>query len=232
MLLHAVVAIAPGVSIEAGILLMIPAFEMIAGEHAPAFPRRIAVRPLPTRHFAAVVQRAMQVLRYLEKLIHPRWPALKLTPNFGRPVKVRRVLFWRNGWSKRMMKTCKKFDAAVVWKNLRSDQRRRRFYRLHAGEKKAGIGKATRGASGRDDGLRTRPCVAGENLPRPRLVVVVLRLSGRGCGHQQWVGTQAATLCDAAKCDQRLKNHVGLEGRSGCENDNRHRAAQAQTLST
>jgi hypothetical protein len=74
MLLLAVVAIAPGVSIIAGLLLMIPAFEMIADQHMPGFPRRIAVRPLPTRHLAVLVQRAVPVLRYLEKLIHPRWP--------------------------------------------------------------------------------------------------------------------------------------------------------------
>jgi glycerate-2-kinase len=29
---------------------------------------------MPTRHLAALVQRAVPVLRYLEKLIHPRWP--------------------------------------------------------------------------------------------------------------------------------------------------------------
>jgi hypothetical protein len=74
MLLLAVVAIAPGVSIVAGLLLMIPAFEMIADQNMPVFPRRIAVRPLPTRHLAALVQRAVPVLRYLEKVIHPRWP--------------------------------------------------------------------------------------------------------------------------------------------------------------
>ena len=74
MLLLALVAIAPGVSIVAGLLLMIPAFQMIAGQPAPVFPRRIAARPLPTRHLAALVQRAVPVLRYLEKVIHPRWP--------------------------------------------------------------------------------------------------------------------------------------------------------------
>ena len=75
MLLLAVVAIAPGVSIIAGLLLMIPAFQMIAGQNMPVFPRRIAARPMPTRHLAALVQRAVPALRYLEKLIHPRWPA-------------------------------------------------------------------------------------------------------------------------------------------------------------
>jgi hypothetical protein len=74
MLLLAVVAIAPGVSVVAGLLLMIPAFQMIAGQPAPVFPCRISARPLPARHLAALVQRAVPVLRYLEKAIHPRWP--------------------------------------------------------------------------------------------------------------------------------------------------------------
>jgi hypothetical protein len=74
MLLLALVAMAPGVSIVAGLLLMIPAFQMVVGQPAPVFPRRVAVHPLPTRHFAALVQRAVPVLRYLEKVIHPRWP--------------------------------------------------------------------------------------------------------------------------------------------------------------
>ena len=73
MLLIALVAIAPGLSIVAGLLLMIPAFQMIAGKPAPAFPRRIATRPLPTRQLAAVVQRSVPMLRHLEKAVHPRW---------------------------------------------------------------------------------------------------------------------------------------------------------------
>ena len=73
MLLLAVVAIAPGVSIIAGLLLMIPAFQMIADRPAPVFPRRIAARPLPTRHLAALVQRAVPVMRFLETMIRPRW---------------------------------------------------------------------------------------------------------------------------------------------------------------
>ena len=74
MLLLALVAMAPGVSIVAGLLLMIPAFQMNAGQPAPVFPRRIAARPFSTRHLAALVPRAVPVLRYLEKVIHPRWP--------------------------------------------------------------------------------------------------------------------------------------------------------------
>src|SRR5665213_1312513 len=73
ILLLAVVAIAPGASIVAGALLLIPAFQMIAGVAAPVFPRRLAAYPLPTPRLAALVQRAVPVLRYLEKVIHPRW---------------------------------------------------------------------------------------------------------------------------------------------------------------
>jgi hypothetical protein len=73
MLLLALVAIAPGASIVAGLLLMIPGLQMIAGNPAPVFPRRIATRSLPTRHLAAVVQRSIPVLRYLRKVVHPRW---------------------------------------------------------------------------------------------------------------------------------------------------------------
>ena len=74
LLILAVVAIAPGASILAGVLLLIPAFQMIMGQPFPVFPRRVAAYSLPTPHLAALVQRAVPVLKYLEKTIHPRWP--------------------------------------------------------------------------------------------------------------------------------------------------------------
>jgi hypothetical protein len=74
LLLLSVVAIAPGASIVAGVLLLITAFQMVAGQPSPVFPRRVAAYSLPTPHLAALVQRAVPVLKYLEKAIHPRWP--------------------------------------------------------------------------------------------------------------------------------------------------------------
>ena len=73
MLLLSLAAVVPGISIVAGLLLMIPAFQMIAGRPAPVFPRRIANHQLPTRHLVALVPRAVPLLRYLERIIHPRW---------------------------------------------------------------------------------------------------------------------------------------------------------------
>jgi hypothetical protein len=52
--LLAVVALAPGISIVASLLPMIPAFQMIEGRPAPVFP--------------------VSVVRNLEKIVHPRWP--------------------------------------------------------------------------------------------------------------------------------------------------------------
>ena len=74
MLLLAIVAAAPGICFVAGLLLVIAACQMIAGLPGPVFPRRIAARTLPTRHLGTVVRRAIPVLRYLEKTVHPRWP--------------------------------------------------------------------------------------------------------------------------------------------------------------
>ena len=74
MLLLAVVALAPGVAIIAGLLLFIPAFQMILGHAAPIFPRSIAARPLPTAPLTAVMRRAVPALQKLESVVYPRWP--------------------------------------------------------------------------------------------------------------------------------------------------------------
>jgi hypothetical protein len=74
LLVLSVIAIAPGASIVAGVLLLIPAFEMIVGRASPTFPRWIVRRPLPAPHLVACVQRAIPVLKYIEKVVHPRWP--------------------------------------------------------------------------------------------------------------------------------------------------------------
>jgi hypothetical protein len=73
MFLLGMAAVAPGVSFGAGLLLIIPAFEMILGRSAPTFPRRITTRQSPTRRLVTMVQRSVPILRHLEKVIYPRW---------------------------------------------------------------------------------------------------------------------------------------------------------------
>jgi hypothetical protein len=56
MLMLAIVAAAPGISVLGGLLLLIPAFQMIAGRSAPVFPRWIADRSLPIKHLLKILQ--------------------------------------------------------------------------------------------------------------------------------------------------------------------------------
>jgi hypothetical protein len=57
-----------------GLMLLALSVQMIAGRGEPLFPRFIANRPLPTRHLVRVGRRAVPVLLFLERAVHPRWP--------------------------------------------------------------------------------------------------------------------------------------------------------------
>jgi hypothetical protein len=75
MLLLGLLATAPIGSTVPGLVLAAIAVQMIAGRSAPAFPRFITARRLPTRYLFALGTRSIPVLRYLENAVHPRWPA-------------------------------------------------------------------------------------------------------------------------------------------------------------
>ena len=74
MLLLGVLAMVPLGSLIPGLLLAILAAQMTVGRHGPAFPRRIATYPLPTRHLLRMGRQSILVLEYLERVIRPRWP--------------------------------------------------------------------------------------------------------------------------------------------------------------
>jgi len=74
ILLLGIVAAAPGISLAAGFLLLVPTVQMITGRPSPIFPQWIADRPLPTDKLSAVLRRAIPVLKVLETAVRPRWP--------------------------------------------------------------------------------------------------------------------------------------------------------------
>ncbi len=76
LLLLGVCCLLPLVSPLAGLLLFIPAFQMIHAHPEPVFPRRVADQAIETDKLAAMLMRIIPVLRYLERFIRPRW----LTP--------------------------------------------------------------------------------------------------------------------------------------------------------
>ncbi len=85
LLLLAIVAAVPGICTFAGLLIAMIGFQMVFGRRAPYFPRLIANHPLPTRHLGPVVTRAIAVLRWVEKIVRPRWPTVtgKMKPVVG-----------------------------------------------------------------------------------------------------------------------------------------------------
>jgi len=74
MFLLGLLAMIPGASAFIGVLLAIPAIQMMLARRAPAFPGFVARRRLPTRRLAKLIARINPVLRWLERIIRPRWP--------------------------------------------------------------------------------------------------------------------------------------------------------------
>src|SRR5690348_2266461 len=73
LLLLALLGLLPGVSVVAGLLLMIPAAQMILARRGPVFPRRISARSFGAQRLARLIRRIVPVLRQMERVIRPRW---------------------------------------------------------------------------------------------------------------------------------------------------------------
>jgi hypothetical protein len=50
------------------------AVQLIVGRAEPVFPHFIMTRRLPTKQLRRLGDRAIHVLKYLERAVHPRWP--------------------------------------------------------------------------------------------------------------------------------------------------------------
>ena len=73
LLVLALLGLLPGVSAVAGVLLTVPAVQMIVARRGAVFPRRVAARRFEAERLARVVRRVVPVLRFLERIIRPRW---------------------------------------------------------------------------------------------------------------------------------------------------------------
>ncbi len=72
MLILGIAAAAPGISILAGMLLLVAAFQMMLGHSKLTFPNWMATRELPRRPVDAVVRRVIPILAFIESAIYPR----------------------------------------------------------------------------------------------------------------------------------------------------------------
>jgi len=74
MLVLALLALLPGASLLAGVFLAFPAAQMILGHDAPHLPGVLSRRKIPTRRFAGLMERVVPMLRWIERVVRPRWP--------------------------------------------------------------------------------------------------------------------------------------------------------------
>ena len=74
ILMLAVIAMAPGISIIAGALMIILGVQMVAGRSSPAFPRRVGAYAVPTVYLTGSIERVVPILTQIERVIRPRMP--------------------------------------------------------------------------------------------------------------------------------------------------------------
>jgi hypothetical protein len=73
MLVIALVGLVPMVSYFAGLILAVPAVQMIRAHQGPVLPHVIATRRIPTPKLASLIELTVPVLRRIERLVRPRW---------------------------------------------------------------------------------------------------------------------------------------------------------------
>jgi hypothetical protein len=73
MLLIGLLGLLPGVSAFAGVLLAIPAVQMMLGRDEPVMPARIANRQFSTQRLGRLIARVIPTLRWIERAVRPRW---------------------------------------------------------------------------------------------------------------------------------------------------------------
>src|SRR3954447_23988426 len=66
IILLALLALLPGVSGFMGIVLAVPAYQMIRARPTPVFPKQLAARPFSTELLAKLLRRVVPILRWLE----------------------------------------------------------------------------------------------------------------------------------------------------------------------
>jgi len=74
MLSLGLLATTPVGSTVPGLILAVMAVQLMVGSPEPVFPHFIMARRLPTKQLLRLGDRAIHVLKYLEKAVHPRWP--------------------------------------------------------------------------------------------------------------------------------------------------------------
>jgi hypothetical protein len=74
LLILSILGLAPGVATVIGLVIAIPAIELMLGRKTPALPQFLTKRSIATDKFAAAVNRMIPFFRYMEVIVRPRFP--------------------------------------------------------------------------------------------------------------------------------------------------------------
>ena len=78
--LLAAIGLLPGISLFAGLFMLVPALQMAVGLQAPALPRFLRRRVVSVEALRGVAGRMLPWLERLERHVRPRWPWLTQPP--------------------------------------------------------------------------------------------------------------------------------------------------------
>ncbi len=73
MLIVALVGLVPGASLFVGVLLAVPAVQMMLGHAEPVLPGRVMARRVSTARLARLLERVIPLMKRLERIVRPRW---------------------------------------------------------------------------------------------------------------------------------------------------------------
>lgn len=80
VILLAVIGLVPGISVFAGLALLLPGIQMLLGFRAPHLPRFLRQQTIEKKRLQAFGQKFIPWLQYVENHISPRWLPLTQSP--------------------------------------------------------------------------------------------------------------------------------------------------------
>jgi len=80
LIILAALGLLPAISFFAGLAMIVPGLQMIAGFRAPLLPRVVRQREIGTDRVRALGNRAIPWIEKLERIVRPRWLFLTLPP--------------------------------------------------------------------------------------------------------------------------------------------------------
>ncbi len=76
LLILALLAMVPGISVFAGAAMLVPAYQLMIGLPAPLFPRSVSTRSISVAALKRWGPKVIYWVAKLERLVKPRWPQL------------------------------------------------------------------------------------------------------------------------------------------------------------